>query len=78
MSYKEIFDLHVQLLSIYEKNRNSSSPYQQEINFYKRQYFFTQDIVQKIFVLNQLVILHEKSRKEQIKWCSKEYFNVSE
>jgi hypothetical protein len=66
--------MHVQLLSLYEKNMKSSFPYQREINYYKRQFYFTQDIVQRIFVLNQLILLHEKSRAEQIKWCSKEYF----
>ncbi len=46
LSYKEIFDLHVHLLSIYEKN-NSPSSYEREINYYRQQYFITQDIVQK-------------------------------
>lgn len=78
MSYQEVFDLHIQLLLIYEKNRKTPSPYQREINYYKRQFYIAEDIVQKIFVMNQLVRLHEKSRVEQIKWCSEEYFNISE
>jgi len=73
--YKEVYDFHMQLLLIYEKNQNSSNLYQREINYYKRQFYIAEDIVQRIFVLNQLIILHEKSRSEQIKWCSEEYFN---
>ncbi|KWX80042.1 hypothetical protein AML91_01660 [Paenibacillus jilunlii] len=75
LTYKEVYDLHEQLLLIYEKNRKSPSPYQREINHYKRQFYIAQDIVQRIYVMNQLIILHEKSRGEQIKWCPKEYFN---
>lgn len=74
LSYKEVYDLHVQLLSIYEKNKKSSSPYEREIQYYRQQYFIAQDIVQKTFVLNQLILIHEKRRAAQIRWCSDLYF----
>ncbi|WP_336101222.1 hypothetical protein [Paenibacillus phytohabitans] len=73
-TYKEIFDLHVQLLRIYEKNENYQGPYQKQINYFKRQLFLTEDIVQRIFVLNQLIKIHEKGREENVKWCAEEYF----
>lgn len=33
----------------------------------------TEDVVQKIFVLNQLVKIYEK-REQMMKWCTEEYF----
>ncbi|MEK5034926.1 hypothetical protein MKY96_26075 [Paenibacillus sp. FSL R7-0302] len=78
LSYKEIFDLHVHLLSIYEKNKKSPSPYEREINYYRKQYYIAKDIVQKIFVLNQLILIYEKSREAQIRWCSESYFRGEE
>ncbi|OME08689.1 hypothetical protein BSK60_29645 [Paenibacillus odorifer] len=74
MKYKEIYDLHVKLLHVYENNEKYQSPYQTQINYYKRQFFIAEDIVQRIFVLNQLLKIHEKSREVKIKWCSEEYF----
>lgn len=74
MRYKEIFDLHVQLLHVYENNEKYQGPYQTQINYYKRQFFIAEDIVQRIFVLNQLLKIYEKSRAFKIKWCSEEYF----
>ncbi|OKP97678.1 hypothetical protein A3849_14315 [Paenibacillus sp. P46E] len=59
MSYKEIYDFHVQLLHTYEKNEKHQGPYQRDIDYFKRQFFLTEDVVQKIFVLNQLVKIHE-------------------
>lgn len=75
MTYKEIHDLHVQLLSIYKKNQKSYDPYQKEIDYFNRQFYIAKDIVQRIFVMNQLVILYEKSRAEQVKYCLEKYFN---
>lgn len=34
----------------------------------------TEDVIQKIFVLNQLIKTHEKGREQIVKWCSEEYF----
>lgn len=75
MGYKEIYDLHVQLLHTYEKNKHYQVQYQREVNYFKRQFFMTEDVVQKIFVLNQLVNIQEKERAQVVKWCSDKYFN---
>jgi hypothetical protein len=74
MTYKEIYDLHIQLLHLYENNEKYQGPYQKQLNYFKRQFFIAEDIVQRIFVLNQLINIHEKSRELKIKWCSEEYF----
>lgn len=74
MSYKEIYDLHVQLLHTYEKHEKYQGQYQRDINYFKRQFFLTEDVVQKIFVLNQHVKIHEKERVQIVKWCSDKYF----
>jgi hypothetical protein len=68
MSYKEIYDLHVQFLHTYEKHEKHQGPYQREINHFIRQFFLTEDVLQKNFVLNQLVKIHEKGRAEIVKW----------
>ncbi|CAH1208503.1 hypothetical protein PAECIP111892_03122 [Paenibacillus auburnensis] len=73
-TYKEIFDLHVQLLHIYEKNEMHQGANQKRINYFKKQLLLTEDIVQRIFVLNQLIKIHEKGREENVKWCAEEYF----
>lgn len=75
MTYKEVYDLHVQLLHSYEKYEKHQGPYQSQIDFFKRQFFLTEDIVQQIFVLNQLIKIHEKRREQIIKCCSEKYFN---
>lgn len=49
MSYKEIYDLHIQLLHVYENNEKYQGPYQKQLNYYKRQFFIAEDIVQRIF-----------------------------
>jgi len=74
VTYKEIYDLHIQLLHVYENNEKYQGPYQTQINYFKRQFFIAEDIVQRIFVLNQLIKIHEKSRELKIKRCSEEYF----
>lgn len=77
MSYEDIYKLHFQLLKIYEENEKNSSPYQPEIDNFKRQLnLFSEDIVQRIFVMNQLIKIYEKSRESQIKWCSDLYFKI--
>ncbi|WP_338555578.1 hypothetical protein [Paenibacillus sp. KS-LC4] len=76
MNYNDIYKLHLQLLSIYENNDQSSAPFQQEINYYKKQLFmFTQDNVQRIFVLNQLIKIHEKTREVLVSSCANQYFS---
>lgn len=75
MTYKELYDLHIQLLHIYENSEeHQGGSYQNQINYFKRQFFFTEDIVQPIFVLNQLINIHEKRREQITKCCSEEYF----
>ncbi|MNO50093.1 hypothetical protein D3C76_404590 [compost metagenome] len=74
MTYKEIYDLHIQLLHVYENSVKHQGLYQKQIIYFKRQFFIAEDIVQRIFVLNQLIKIHEKSREIKIKWCSEEYF----
>jgi hypothetical protein len=77
MSYEEIYKLHFHLLKIYEENEKHSSPYQSEIDNFKRQLnLFSEDIVQRIFVMNQLIKIYEKSRESKIKWCSDLYFKI--
>lgn len=71
-TYKEIFDL--QLLHIYEKNEMHQGVNQKQINYFKKQLLLTEDIVQRIFVLNQLMKIHELEREQFVKWCSEEYF----
>ncbi|MEE4570749.1 hypothetical protein V2U94_24340 [Paenibacillus polymyxa] len=78
INYKEIYNLHIQLLDVYERNQKERHPYQKDINFYNRQLnFFCENIVQKIFVLNQLIKIYEKNREPQIKWCSEIYYAKS-
>lgn len=75
MTYKDIYDLHIQLLQIYEKSEKYQGAYQKKINYYKKQFFMTEDIVQKIFVLNQLIKIYEERRGRIVQWCSEEYFD---
>ncbi|CAH1057234.1 hypothetical protein PAECIP111894_03392 [Paenibacillus pseudetheri] len=49
MTYKEIYDLHIQLLHVYENNEKHQGPYQKQIIYFKRQFFIAEDIVQRIF-----------------------------
>lgn len=75
MTYEDIYNLHFQLLKIYEDNEKVPTPYQSEIDHFKRQLnLFTEDIVQRIFVLNQILKIYEKNRQTKIKWCSEMYF----
>lgn len=72
---KELYNLHIQLLDVYEKNKKGSNLYQKDIHFYNRQLgFFCENAVQRIFVLNQLIKLYEKDREFLIKGCSDAYF----
>ncbi|WP_405108091.1 hypothetical protein MHH28_28555 [Paenibacillus sp. FSL K6-1217] len=76
MNYSEIYSLHIQLLKAYAANNNGGySAYQREINHYRDQLRYAEDIVQRIFVLNQLVKLHEKEREDMMKWCTEQYFS---
>lgn len=78
INYKEIYKLHIQLLEVYEKNKNGSNLYQKDIQFYNRQLgFFCENMVQRIFVLNQLIKIYEKDREFLIKGCSDAYFSNS-
>lgn len=75
MNYDDVYKLHIELLKLYEKNERYSGPYQREINYYKRQlYMFAEDNVQRIFVLNQLLKIHENTRKILVDGCAKQYF----
>lgn len=76
MNYSEVYDLHLQLLRAYSAlNNEEYSAYQAEIDYYTNQLRFAEDMVQRIFVLNQLVKIHEKERDDLIRWCSETYFN---
>ncbi|MGZ0041360.1 hypothetical protein [Paenibacillus ottowii] len=76
MKINNVYQLHLQLLDVYEKNQISPSPYCKEINYYHRQLnFFCENTMQRIFVLNQLIKIHEKSRNLQIQRCSDEYYS---
>lgn len=76
MNYSEIYNLHMELLKTYASNKKEGySSNQTEINYYRNQLRFAEDMVQRIFVLNQLVKLHEQDRESMIRWCSEAYFH---
>jgi len=76
MNYDDVYKLHLQLLSIYEKNARYSWTYQRQIDYFKRQLFmFAEDSVQRIFVLNQLLKIHEKTRESLVNNCADQYFS---
>lgn len=76
MNYEEVYKLHLQLLSVYEKNARYSGGRQQQLNYYKNQLFmFAEDNVQRIFVLNQLLKIHEKTRGILVSNCADRYFS---
>ncbi|WP_340021764.1 hypothetical protein MHI24_22575 [Paenibacillus sp. FSL K6-1096] len=76
MNYSEVYELHLQLLRAYSAlNNEEYSAYQGEIDYYTNQLRFAEDMVQRIFILNQLVKIHEKERDDLIRWCSETYFN---
>ncbi len=76
MSIKNVYKFHLQLLEIYEKNQILPNPYRKEINYYYQQLnFFCENTMQRIFVLNQLIKIYEKSRHTQIQWCSHKYYS---
>lgn len=58
---QEIYDLHIQLLHTYEKYGENQGLYQREIKHFKRQ----------LFMLHQLIKIHERSREQLVKWCSR-------
>ncbi|AIQ46337.1 hypothetical protein R70723_10965 [Paenibacillus sp. FSL R7-0273] len=75
MNEEETYKLHLQLLSVYEKNVRPSGPNQRQLDYYKQQLFmYAEDKVQRIFVLNQLLNLHETSRRHLVKDCADRYF----
>ena len=76
MDYDDVYKLHLQLLSIYEKNERYSGSNQRQINYYKQQLFmFAEDNVQRIFVLNQLLKIHGNTRKALVDNCAERYFS---
>lgn len=76
MNYDDVYELHLQLLYIYEKKQRYSGPYQRQIDYYKKQLFiFAEDKVQRIFVLNQLLKIHEKTREVLVNSCADRYFS---
>lgn len=50
INYKEIYNLHIQLLNVYERNQKRPHPYQKDINFYHRQLNFFVKILFKRFL----------------------------
>ncbi|ASA24284.1 hypothetical protein [Paenibacillus donghaensis] len=76
MNYDDVYKLHLQLLSIYERKERYSRNHQMQIDYYKKQLFmFTEDNVQRIFVLNQLLKIHEKTREDIVNRCADHYFS---
>ncbi len=76
MNYDDVYKMHLQLLSIYEKNERYSGTYQTQIDYYKRQLFmFAEDNVQRVFILNQLLKIHERTREVLVKRCADQYFS---
>ncbi|ASA19819.1 hypothetical protein B9T62_02760 [Paenibacillus donghaensis] len=71
MTYKEAYDLHVQLLHVYEQNLENSHPYRTQINHFKKQFYIAEDMVQRIFVLNQIIKIHEARKEQLIHVCSR-------
>lgn len=76
MSYPDVYELHLQVLAMYEKQTKYPLPEQNKINYFKRQMnFFAEDIVQRIFVLNQILNIYESHRLTLVKSCSDQYFS---
>ncbi|WP_342565428.1 hypothetical protein NST84_09975 [Paenibacillus sp. FSL R7-0345] len=76
MNDEEVYRLHLQLLNVYEKSIRPSGASQRQIDYYKQQLFmYAEDNVQRIFVLNQLLKLHEDSREFLVKDCADRYFS---
>ncbi|KJD44174.1 hypothetical protein [Paenibacillus terrae] len=73
--YPQPIDIQLQLINKdVVKVKKEHVP--EDINFYNRQLnFFSENIVQKIFVLNQLIKIYEKNREPKIKWCSETYYS---
>jgi hypothetical protein len=77
MDYQQIYELHLQLLQIYETTGPAPSPYQNQIQHFKNQMKHAEDMVQQIFVLNQIIKIHEQARETCVDWCSDTYFSHS-
>lgn len=76
MSYLDIYELHLQVLKIYEKQTRYPLLEQNKINYFKRQMnFFAEDTAQRIFVLNQILNIYESHRQTLVKSCSDQYFS---
>ncbi len=50
INYKDIYNLHIQLLDVYERNQKDRHPYQKDINFYNQQLNFFSEILYKRFL----------------------------
>ncbi|ADM71988.2 hypothetical protein GMA19_04216 [Paenibacillus polymyxa E681] len=75
MNDEDFYKLHLQLLSIYEKNKQCSGAYQKKTDYYKKQLsMFAENNVQRVFVLNQLLKIHEKNREALVSSCADRYF----
>jgi hypothetical protein len=48
------------LLHVYANNDKYQVPSQKQLNYFKRQFFIAEDIVQQIIVLTQLLKIHKK------------------
>lgn len=74
MGFMEIYKLHLDLVETYKEHKRCNSPFDTQRNYYRDQLLFTKDVAQRVFVLNQIVKLHEKERENLIQWCSETYF----
>jgi hypothetical protein len=74
MGYLEIYKLHLQLIQTYKDHERRISPFKTQRDYYRDQLLLTEDIAQRIFVINQIVTIHEKERANLIQWCSDTYF----
>lgn len=74
MGYLDIYKLHQHLIRTYSEHERCTSPFKSQMNYYWNQLLVTEDIAQRIFVMNQIVKIHEKERANLIQWCSETYF----
>lgn len=77
MKYSDIYELHLQIFQAYEIQTKHPFPEQTKIDYFKRQLnIFAEDIVQRIFVLNQLIKIYEENRITLVNGCKKQYFSL--
>lgn len=75
MDLNKVYQLHMQLLEVYEKNQISAYSCGENVSgkgidyYYRQLNFFCINKIERVFVLNQLIKLYEKGRMNQISWC---------